>query len=316
MTWCLPLWLHNLKSILCQLFQAQKKHRTWTHRKLSPRFKTQTWFSPARGLSYLRPPQTSEKLELLPKFIINAHLYFAGIVSYQKFWVYEQRHTFLKLMLILWSQPSDFFCTHLVMGESHTFADAASHHLPHRCISCSCVRERKPPLADSWAWSAVRFNSPSYVSVNSTPKMETWESCFLTATLQWAEKLREWDAHPGSASVTTTLLLSTRARGCVSKAASIQGWPCGSAISSSYKLTHDLRSQFSSCCPLCFFLLGLGKCSKNIPSCPSKGPNIFKLYAGKVFLLHSWTEANRQALWRRTRMVSVPLREFMRNSIQ
>lgn len=204
---------------------SPKKTRTWTHRKLSPRFKTQTWFSPARGLSYLRPPQTSEKLELLPKFIINAHLYFAGMVSYQKFWVYEQRHTFLKLMLILWSQPSDFFCTHLVMGESHTFADAASHHLPHRCISCSCVRERKPPLADPWAWSAVHFSSPSYVSVNSTPKMETWESCFLTATLQWAEKLREWDAHPGSASVTTTLLLSTRARGCVSEAASIQGWP-------------------------------------------------------------------------------------------
>lgn len=174
------------------------------------------------------------------------------MVSYQKFWVYEQRHTFLKLMLILWYKPSDFFCTHLVIGESHTFANAASHHLPHRCISCSCVRERKPPLADPWAWSAVHFNSPSYVSVNSTPKMETWESCFLTAMLQWAEKLREWDAHPGSASVTTTLLLSTRARGCVSKAASIQGWPCGSAISSSYKLTHDLRSQFSSCCPLCF----------------------------------------------------------------
>lgn len=183
MTWCLPLWLHNLKSILCQLFQAQKKHHTWTHRKLSPRFKTQTWFSPARGLSYLRPPQTSEKLELLPKFIINAHLYFAGIVSCQKFWVYEQRHTFLKLMLILWSQPSDFFCTHLVMGESHTFADAASHHLPHWCISCRCVRERKPSLADPRAWSAAHFNSPSYVSVNSTPKMETWESCFLTATL-------------------------------------------------------------------------------------------------------------------------------------
>lgn len=87
-----------------------------------------------------------------------------------------------------------------------------SHHLPHRHISCRYVRERKTSLADIWAWSTVHFSSPAYVSVNPTLKMETWESWFLPATLQCAEKLQEWDAHPGSASVTLTLLLSTKAR--------------------------------------------------------------------------------------------------------
>lgn len=182
-----------------------------------------------------------------------------------------------------------------------------SHHFPHRCISCRCVRETKPSLADSWAWSTLCFSSPAYVSVNSTLKMETWESWFLTCRKVTGVGCTPWeylsDPHPAPVH---------QVRGCVSKAASSQA----SAISFSYRLKHDLRSQLSSCCLLCYSLLGLGECSKNILSCPSKGPNILKLYAGKVFLSNSWTETNRQTLWRRTRMVSVPLREFMRNSAQ
>lgn len=129
-----------------------------------------------------------------------------------------------------------FFCTHLVMGESHTFADALTP-FPHRGISYRCVRERKPSLDDTWAWSTLCFNSPAYISVNSTLKMETWESWFLTATSQCAEKLREWDAHAGSASVTLTLLLSTEARGCVSKAISIQVLP--SPLPTNSNITSD-----------------------------------------------------------------------------
>lgn len=79
-------------------------------------------------------------------------------------------------------------------------------------ISAVGVSERKTSLADTWAWSTVHFSSPASVSVNPTLKMETWESWFLPTTLQRAEKLQEWDAHPGSASVTLTLLLATKAR--------------------------------------------------------------------------------------------------------
>lgn len=83
-----------------------------------------------------------------------------------------------------------------------------------------------------------------------------------------------------------TLLLSTKAKKCISKAISIQGWQCGAAVSSFYKFKNERWCQLFSCCPLFYFLLGLPKCLKNIPSCSFNGSNIFKPYAGETFMLN------------------------------
>lgn len=61
---------------------------------------------------------------------------------------------------------------------------------------------------------------------------------------------------------------------------------------------------------------GSGWVFKKHPLLFFQGAKRFKVLCRQIFLSHSWTEANRQALWRRTRMVSVPLREFMRNSVR
>lgn len=147
--------------------------------------------------------------------------------------------------------------------------------------------------------------------------METWECWYMTALLQCAEKLQICVMYhlevPQWPLVLTWLLLSTTASKSMSKAISIQGWPCGMDISFSYEFKHNQQPQLFHCCPLLHFLLS--KCLKNIASFPSKGSNIFKPYAGKVFLPNKYIEAERN-LMNKSQDVCSPINGIYENSVQ
>lgn len=168
------------------------------------------------------------------------------------------------------------------MGKSYIFPDTISHHLSYEYIRRRCVRGKDffwylSLKCSIFPFSFLYFSDFHCQNGNVgvlVPDCPVTMRRKLREYAMYGQEVTQWPS-------VLTLLPSTKANKRMSKAVSIRRWQCGAAISSSCKFQHELQCQLFSCCPPFYFLSGLDKCLKNIPSCPFKASNVFSLMQAK-----------------------------------